>query len=306
MYPLRLLRRVVSGVLSEGDIVRRQYQCGLRGRGKMPRSFSILLLIGLFPVQAASAGLEEAIVLYLPFSEGEGVVVKDFPGKGNDGTVIGGEWTDGKSGGGMEFLAAGQYAEIPPTDSLNLSGAISITAWVKATFDSPPGSGHYGAFVVGSNTGFGEGADEGWGTESINFAYHTGGQLHTNTKHGGSWSSELNIPVSYKAGEWHHVGLVLDGGKRSRTMFFDGEEVGTDSGYTPAVDLMWFVGHGHRGGAGGTEYLDGAIDEVYILNQTLTAQEIADVRDGKLSEILLSVAAQGKLPILWGAIRSSP
>ena len=272
----------------------------------MQHSFFILLVIGLLTAQVALAGLEESIVLYLPFDEGAGATAEDFSGNGNDGKIMGGEWTDGKTGGGLAILEAGQYVEITHSESLNLSEAISITAWVKTNYDSSPGSGHYGAFVAGSNTGFGEGADEGWGTESVNFAYHTTGQMHTNTKHGGGWSSELNIPVSYKADEWHHVALVLDGSKGSRTLFFDGEEVGTDNGYTPAVDLMWFVGHGHRGGAGGTEYLDGVIDEVCIFNEVLTQQEIADVRDGKLSEILLTVTPQGRFASLWGAIKSLP
>jgi len=265
----------------------------------MRNSFSIILTIGLLIfTQVALAGLEEGVVVYFSF-DGKNGILKDLSKNGNDGKVEGGQWTDGKNSGGMEFIAAGQRVEIPPSKSLNLSTAISITAWVKANYDSVSGPGKYCDIVTASDMEFAKGPDRGWGVEAVNFAYQPSGQLHTNTRHKNAWSSELNVAVPYKKGEWHHVALALDVSKKSRTTFFDGKQVATDNNSNNPENLRWFIGNG----CDGSEFFNGAIDEVFIFNRTLTEQEVADVKDGKLSKFFASVTKKRKLAIAWGAIK---
>ena len=265
----------------------------------MRYSFSILLTFGLLTfTQVASAGLEEGVVVYFSFG-GKNGTVQDVSKNGNDGTVEEGKWTDGKDGGGMEFIAAEQRVEIPPCECLDLTTAISITAWVKANYDSAPGPGKYCDIITASDMEFAKGPDRGWGVESVNFAYQPNGQLHTNTRHSNAWAASMNVAVPYKQGEWHHVALVLDASKKSRTTFFDGKQIGADNNCNNPVDLRWFVGNG----CNGDEFFNGAIDEVFMFNRTLTEQEVADVQNGKLSQIFQSVSKHGKLAITWGAIK---
>ena len=42
--------------------------------------------------------MAQNLVLYLPFDEGAGTTVKDLSGNGNNGTIKGATWVDGKTG----------------------------------------------------------------------------------------------------------------------------------------------------------------------------------------------------------------
>jgi hypothetical protein len=55
----------------------------------------------LVPVQAQ----ENELVAEWHFDEGEGNIVKDSSGNGNDGTIYGATWVDGKFGKALSFDA---------------------------------------------------------------------------------------------------------------------------------------------------------------------------------------------------------
>ena len=65
------------------------------------------------------------------FDEGSGSVAKDSGGYGNDGTIYGATWTDGKYGSALSFDGTGDYVEVLANSSLFPSGAITIELWVK-------------------------------------------------------------------------------------------------------------------------------------------------------------------------------
>ena len=70
---------------------------------------AFLLTISLFltSVSATLADVDEHIVLWLRFDEGEGNVAKDFSNYGNDGEIVGPEWVKGKYGSALLFRYPG-------------------------------------------------------------------------------------------------------------------------------------------------------------------------------------------------------
>jgi hypothetical protein len=65
-----------------------------------------LLIFGSINNSVISAdvpGVDEHTMLYLKFDEGSGKDVKDLSDNGNDGTITGAKWVEGKFGKALEF-----------------------------------------------------------------------------------------------------------------------------------------------------------------------------------------------------------
>jgi hypothetical protein len=72
------------------------------------------------------------LVAAYAFDAGTGGTVGDASGNGNSGTIRGATWTrSGRFGGGMTFDGAGQVVSVPASASLNLTTAMTLTAWMK-------------------------------------------------------------------------------------------------------------------------------------------------------------------------------
>lgn len=64
--------------------------------------------------------------------DGSGNTAVDSSGSGNNGTLVNNPtWGGGMVGGGMNFSGANQRISIPDSNSLDLSGQITISAWIK-------------------------------------------------------------------------------------------------------------------------------------------------------------------------------
>ena len=85
-----------------------------------------------FLVAATAGALDEDIVLYFRFDEGEGNEVVDQSGNGNDGMIQGNPaWVEGMAGTALEFNGTDDYVEAPNSATLNITGAVTILAWIK-------------------------------------------------------------------------------------------------------------------------------------------------------------------------------
>ena len=73
----------------------------------MNRRVVVSVLVAVFMLASlASPAIAQATsdaVLILHFDEGSGTVTKDASGHGNDGTVYGATWVDGKYGKALSF-----------------------------------------------------------------------------------------------------------------------------------------------------------------------------------------------------------
>lgn len=71
------------------------------------------------------------------FDEGSGTTVMDSSGNGNNGSIYGANWTTGKIGSAIYFNGTNDYVEIPDDSSLDITGNITIIAWINETKTFP-------------------------------------------------------------------------------------------------------------------------------------------------------------------------
>ena len=83
------------------------------------------------PVTASSPGPAPAgLVAAYAFDEGSGAAVADASGHGNVGTISGAAWAQGRYGSALTFDGADDVVTVADADSLDLSSAMTLEAWV--------------------------------------------------------------------------------------------------------------------------------------------------------------------------------
>ena len=93
----------------------------------------VLFVVGVLTIPGyAKLDPKNAVGIWL-FDEGNGDTAKDSSGNGNDGTLEGPKWVDGKFGKALEFNGASDYVDTGnnPITDLNGTKIFSISAWVK-------------------------------------------------------------------------------------------------------------------------------------------------------------------------------
>ena len=78
------------------------------------------------------------LVAAYAFDRGSGTVAADASGKGNTGAILGATWARGRFGGALRFHGAGEVVRVPGAESLDLRGAMTLSAWIRP---SEPQSG---------------------------------------------------------------------------------------------------------------------------------------------------------------------
>ena len=80
----------------------------------------------------ATSSLDAGLVGAYGFNAGSGTVVADASGHGNAGAINGANWTSaGRFGGGMRFDHDGEVVRVPASASLDLSGPMTLSAWIR-------------------------------------------------------------------------------------------------------------------------------------------------------------------------------
>ena len=238
---------------------------------------------------AASAKAEipfDNLVALWTFDADSGTVLEDISGNGNDGELIGDPaWVPGQFGNAIQFESAKQQrVEVPDSDSLNPTTAISIVAWGYLEDDagnrrflqkSTPGSDNQYRLLLE------------WG----DFKFDAGP---------GVAPKEVTAPV-FPVQEWHHVAGVYDGAELA--LYIDGVKEASVAAkgemIIPPTSTL-FIGTKHPNAPEG-DYWNGMIDEVAIFNVGLTEDQIKEIMNG--FEKGLAVEARGKLATSWGRLK---
>ncbi|MCK4342405.1 MAG: LamG domain-containing protein [Phycisphaerae bacterium] len=207
----------------------------------------------------AVADLNDGLVGYWTFDEGSGGVVHDLSGNGNDGTIVGAGWVEGVSGTALEFDGQNDFVEVPDDASLDITGDISLAAWIYA--HSMPGA--HPVFSKGT-----------WGS---NYAYYTaiGGsygnradfQLHS----AGTETLWLDSEQILQVGRWYHVVAVRAG--NTATIYVNGVFGGDSPCFEGAIrlnDLPLYFGSHYDGGI----LFHGVLDELRLYDRALGEDEI--------------------------------
>jgi hypothetical protein len=247
-----------------------------------------LIITILLPVALSSAriGPESIVGLWL-FDEGGGDTARDSSANGNDGTLTGApEWSDGKYGQALDFDGSADYVAVDDSDSLNITGDITIMAWIYKRSDVI-----HGGTIVGKWKQLGDvwsyvlyGLGDGGGGFRLRWADDT--------------QTNLEGPYSLPNNEWVHYAATYDG--KEMKVFSNGDEIveiAANKEIKVTANPVWIGNDGYQ------QHFNGLLDEVVILNVALTVDEINDAMAQSLS-ITLAVSPSGKRALTWGSIKA--
>ena len=254
---------------------------------KTYRSFFSLisLLLVLQPTQAAD--ILDGLMLALTFDEGGGDAVADKSGQGNDAKVDGNaKWIDGKIGGGFQF--DGKTWVVAPHIPFN-DKDFTIQFWVKSDMLSGAEEVVFSQHELNSKN------------LSLHLRLYSTGKVRL-----GYYSNDLDTDAGLvKKGAWHNLTFCVDNGKKTRTIYVDGEMAKK----VPAAEK--YLGKKGDTIIGGWNRVDkgrgkayqvymGAVDEVRVWHRALSPDQI------QLSmKTEMPVEAKGKLAHLWSQIKRS-
>lgn len=226
--------------------------------------------------------LDKFLVAYWPFDEDTGNEVIDATENGNDGTIIGASWIEGKFESALEFNGVDNHVFIPDSDSLDLTTEMTISFWAKFD-DLPQGAwknplrkeGSYVLEITGQN------------------------RLQMNTWAGGNWAAGQAFGgPNLQTNTWYFLaGTKLP--EAGLEAYIDGERIaeGDKAGDIDITGNRLFIG----AGAAGWLPMSGIVDEVKIFNKALAGDEIKKVM--KESGGIIGVKPQSRAAIAWGSIK---
>ena len=232
----------------------------------------------------AQSTMAQNLVLYLPFDEGAGDTVKDLSGNGNNGTIKGATWVDGKTGKALSFNGK-SYVDIPNSGSLSPDQNITVMAWV---YMDKSASGEMAIVSKGQ-----------WAANDLPYELTvTAGSKIFWQMYDGVGGHDQCSPNSPSVGEWHHIAGNYDG--KTFICYIDGVNAmeAVYVGKLPKNTASVAVGKRSKAEEC---YFNGMIDEVAIFASVLSAQQVKDAMNGIKAA---SVDAKEKLPALWGKIKS--
>jgi hypothetical protein len=240
-----------------------------------------------------SVGMTTAgLVGYWKFDEGNGTKVKDSSDHGNDGIVYNGseicasppiseagcpEWVDGKFGRGLSFDGLDDYVNCSITESLNISYAITLEAWVKEQgYENNP-------YVLTKESGYSGWTIHIYSPNNMTYSYVYNGSAAATVGFG-------LIPLN----EWHHLATVVNTNENYIRSYKDGASFE----FVPWVG--GFISSGPTNLRFGVNF-NGSVDEVRVYNRALSEEEIKENHHVQASNYQIVLEYEGI--ILTGNLR---
>jgi parallel beta-helix repeat protein len=229
----------------------------IENQGDFAETFNVTLYADL-----DMAVNETGLVGCWRFDENAGTTAYDSSGNGNDGTLCGPEWVQGKNGSALSFDGSDDYVEVPDSPTLNPS-AITVMAWVyfKELSSSFPSNN---SMIISKGTDY-----DANGSFCL---FATGPQgICLHMKDNGQDVYFIQM-VDFVEGEWYHVAGTYDGSEMK--IYINGEFTG---GWVTNISRTTDAGNLQIGALrkpGEESWLNGTIDEVRIYDRALSKEEI--------------------------------
>ena len=225
----------------------------------------IILQILVLSSVVASAS-DPNLVGWWQFDEGAGTVAVDSGGAHN-GTISGPVWAAGHTGGALQFDGINDYVAVPNAPELNITGDITIAAWVNF-FEG--GLGYDGSEKAIVTKCVGSGA--------YNNPYDFRSSIAiepelTMIRADGSMHEVFYSDKHISLNTWHHVVVRVE--NMVTNFYVDGNVTGKSAGgpslTNPPTGNNYPVLIGARNDG---LYFKGLIDDVRLYNRALSASEI--------------------------------
>jgi hypothetical protein len=205
-----------------------------------------------------SGGSLPAPVAYYPFDGTADDAANDY-----DGTLQGPGYVNGQSGFGFALSFDGDdYVRVPDDPALDLTGALTVAAWVRPD----AGIGGYSRAVSREQSGVG------------NRQYNLGVDAtatYPRTVVDTTSTNSVDVVGSTDVvdGDWHHVATTFDATDGLR-LYVDGVEEDYAPASSPLVSRAADLVVGAPAQREGSYYFDGLVDEVRVYDRALTASEV--------------------------------
>ncbi len=207
------------------------------------------------------------LVAHYPFDGN----ANDTSGNGNNGTVYDAFFVGGKFGSGIEVSGNySSYVEVPHSDSLSPSQAVTISLWAKALSPSPAYSSLIYKAGAPPTTCCGDRVYSLW--------LRSDGGIHfASTPEGASNQVYCDSPGGlFGLNNFGHVAGVINTADHTMKIYVNGEQVQVCTNYGDKIRggsyPLRIGGHFHT--LGDQYNFDGVIDEVRIYNRALSQEEI--------------------------------
>jgi hypothetical protein len=213
------------------------------------------LLMAVVPAAVLFASAANAeLVAHWTFDEGSGDVAQDSTANANNGTIYDGSWTSGILNGALQFNGSSTYAVVPHSSSLDITGSITISAWIK---------------MVSVPTNYVGIAAKGGGDPAYNLEFNFTGATVGLVLNDDSYHSAPSNPLTTNT--WYLITGTYD--MSQIKLYVNGNLQGvTDYSGTYESNLEpLYIGHQQ---AGADRYYDGLLDDLRIYNNALTDSEI--------------------------------
>jgi hypothetical protein len=200
--------------------------------------------------------------------ENPAALVADRSKNGNDGKAVGATRVDGIRGKALALTGKDAYFDYGTHPSLNFpaNGAFTLALWFKTSSAT--------GVLLSQRHSTDQGAD-------IDL-FLANGQLKAHVRHDkGFFPLGVEGKVAVNDDQWHHCALLRSG--KDVELFVDGQQVGRNSGADAegpittdmralCLEPRW--AKEGRGEPGVPSTLTAAVDEFYIFNRALAAEEI--------------------------------
>jgi hypothetical protein len=194
---------------------------------------------------------------------------------GNNGTFVNGpSFATGEVGQGFSLNGTNQYVEIPESANLDITGAITVDAWIKVDdFSNQP--------QIVSKYNNNDSSERSWAL-GISTSGHI--QWGVQNGHNGSVYRYADTPNPIPTGVWMHVAGTFDPNTQDVKVYINGVdslaalEAGSSTvnsiglGPNTPVEIGWLFN-----GPANNYFFKGIIDEVELFNRALTADEIQSI-----------------------------